>query len=332
MKLFIQIPCYNEEEQLAKTIKDLPKKITGISEIKLLIIDDGSTDKTIEVAKKNGANYIVSHNINRGLAQAFSSGIEACVKLGADIIVNTDADNQYKAKFIQNLVKPIIDNECDIVIGARPIMGNNEFSFIKKKLQKFGSFVISKLSGIAVPDATSGFRAYSKQAATKINIFSKFTYTLESIIQSSHRNMVIKSISIETNNQTRISRLFKNNYQYVIKSIFDIISITIQVKPNFILGNIAFISLLIGFIIGLRFLILAFLNDFNFINGSGYVQSLILASIFLIFGSTAMLVTFLANQLSNNRKYLEKILIDVKFSENNKKSTIVGLIYEKKKS
>jgi len=330
MRLFIQIPCFNEEEQLTQTIAELPKKINGINEIKILIIDDGSTDNTIKVAKRNGVDFIISHNINRGLAQAFSSGIEACLKLGADIIVNTDADNQYKGACIQKLVKPILENRSDIVIGSRPIENNNEFSMIKKKLQKLGSFVISKLSGIRIPDATSGFRSYSRHAAYQINVLSKFTYTLETIIQCSQRNILINSVDIQINSKIRDSRLFKNNFQYVFKSIIDIFYITLQVKPNFILGIISFVSIFIGFVIGFRFLILLFINDFSFVNNSGYIQSLILASIFLIFGSTAILVTFLANQLAGNRRYLEKILFQLKFLENNEKTYVKNLIYRKK--
>lgn len=330
MRLFIQIPCFNEEEQLTQTIAELPKKINGINEIKILIIDDGSTDNTIKVAKRNGVDFIISHNINRGLAQAFSSGIEACLKLGADIIVNTDADNQYKGACIQKLVKPILENRSDIVIGSRPIENNNEFSMIKKKLQKLGSFVISKLSGIRIPDATSGFRSYSRHAAYQINVLSKFTYTLETIIQCSQRNILINSVDIQINSKIRDSRLFKNNFQYVFKSIIDIFYITLQVKPNFILGTISFVSIFIGFVIGFRFLILLFINDFSFVNNSGYIQSLILASIFLIFGSTAILVTFLANQLAGNRRYLEKILFQLKFVENNEKTYVKNLIYRKK--
>ena len=330
MRLFIQIPCFNEEEQLTQTIAELPKKINGINEIKILIIDDGSTDNTIKVAKRNGVDFIISHNINRGLAQAFSSGIEACLKLGADIIVNTDADNQYKGACIQKLVKPILENRSDIVIGSRPIENNNEFSMIKKKLQKLGSFVISKLSGIRIPDATSGFRSYSRHAAYQINVLSKFTYTLETIIQCSQRNILINSVDIQINSKIRDSRLFKNNFQYVFKSIIDIFYITLQVKPNFILGTISFVSIFIGFVIGFRFLILLFINDFSFVNNSGYIQSLILASIFLIFGSTAILVTFLANQLAGNRRYLEKILFQLKFLENNEKTYVKNLIYRKK--
>ena len=330
MKLFIQIPCFNEEHQLKSTLKDLPKKIDGISEIKVLIIDDGSTDKTNEIAKACGIDYIVYHNINRGLAQAFSSGISACLKLGADIIVNTDADNQYSGHSIIDLVKPILDNKSDMVIGARPIKKIENFSFVKKQLQYLGSFVISKLSGIKIPDATSGFRAYSSHAAEHINITSKFTYTLQSIIQCSHRNIIIESVEIMVNSQTRKSRLFKNNFQYVLKSIFDIFSITLHVKPSLILGFISFISLFLGFIIGFRFIYLLILYDFNFINNTGYIQSLILASVLLVFGSTTLLVTFLANQLAGNRILLEKIILELKRKNiENQDLKIKNIIYTK---
>ena len=333
MKLIIQIPCFNEENQLANTIKALPKKIDGISEIKTLVINDGSDDNTVDVAIDNGIDFIVSHNINRGLAQAFSTGLNTCLKLGADVIVNTDADNQYDANNIKDIIKPILEKKSDIVIGSRPIDTTDDFSFVKKRLQRLGSFVVSKLAGINIPDATSGFRAYSRHSAENLNVISKFTYTLETIIQASHRNIIISSIDIKTNRKTRESRLFRNNFQYVIKSISDIISITLQVRPLLIIGSISSISLFIGFLIGIRFILMLFIHDFSFENNTGYIQSLILAAVFLIFGSVALLIGFLSDQLAGHRIFLERIVLQIKQIENNALtpiSNIKNLIYKKK--
>ena len=203
MILFIQIPCYNEEHQLSKTLNDLPSNIKGVTEIKKLIIDDGSTDKTIQVAIKNNVDFIISNKTNKGLAKTFEIGLKTCVSLGADIVVNTDADNQYCAKYINDLVTPIINNQCDLTVGCRPISSIKEFSFTKKTLQIFGSFVVRKMSGIEVKDVTSGFRAYSRSTAERINIISKFTYTIDTIIQAGQKNFKVLGIPIKTNKKTR---------------------------------------------------------------------------------------------------------------------------------
>ena len=192
MKLIIQIPCLNEKDTIVETLKDLPRSIEGIDSIEILIIDDGSNDDTSKVALCNGANHIVTHNHNRGLASAFSSGLSECLSLGADIIVNTDADNQYKAEYIHKLVRPIINAECDMVIGVRNIELIQEFSFLKKLLQRIGSWVVRKVSGTSVEDVTSGFRAYSREAALKLNKFNEYTYTLDTIIQAGNKNISIK--------------------------------------------------------------------------------------------------------------------------------------------
>ncbi|MGG1615056.1 glycosyltransferase family 2 protein [Paenibacillus phoenicis] len=209
MKLIIQIPCFNEEETLPITIRDIPKKIPGIREVEVLIIDDGSSDNTVETAKRLGVNHIVRFPRNRGLAEAFKAGIDACLKLGADIIVNTDADNQYKGSDIPKLIAPILNGSYEMVIGDRKTDTIEHFSSTKKFFQKFGSSVVRKLSRTDVPDTTSGFRAYSRDAALKLNVVSEFTYTLETIIQAGHKKIAVGHVEIGTNGKLRESRLFK---------------------------------------------------------------------------------------------------------------------------
>ena len=333
MKLFIQIPCFNEENQLKTTLKDLPKKIPGISSIKILIIDDGSTDDTINVAKKNNVDYIVSHKINKGLAKAFENGLKSCIALGADIIVNTDADNQYKGSFIKDIVHPIINENVDICIGARPINKIKEFSLIKKNLQKIGSYVIRLFSGVYVEDATSGFRSFSKYAAMNINVVSKFTYTLDTILQAGRKDLLLKNVPIEVNTTTRKSRLFKSNLEYVKRSLYDIIYITAQLNPLKIFGALSLISFTIGFFIGFRFLILVYLVNENHSNGD-YIQSLILCSVFLIFGGLGILLSLIANQISEDRNFIEKIIYKLEYSSNSLENNYLlkHLIYSKKKN
>jgi len=231
MKLIIQIPCLNEEKTLRQTLEDLPKEIPGIDEIEILIIDDGSTDKTVQVAKKWGVDYVLSFPHNLGLAKAFANGLNACLMLGADIIVNTDADNQYKAEYIPELIRPILDRNADITIGCRPIERITEFSWIKKKLQRLGSKIINLLARTEIPDVTSGFRAFSRSAALQLNIISNFTYTVEMIIQAGQRQIPITHIDIETNSKTRESRLFKNIPVYVYRSVTTAIKIFVRFKP-----------------------------------------------------------------------------------------------------
>jgi len=227
MKLFIQIPCLNEEYTLRDTLNDLPKKIAGIDEIQILVIDDGSTDRTLKVAKNWGVNHFVIHKENKGLASAFRSGIAYCLDNGADIIVNTDGDNQYKASYIKDITAPIIDQSFDIVIGSRPISEINHFSFKKKILQKLGSYVVRKVSNTSIEDATSGFRALSRAAAKRIRILDDYTYTIDMIISSGRKNMKIISVPIEVNPMTRDSRLIDSIFDYVIRSIKTIFRIFI---------------------------------------------------------------------------------------------------------
>jgi glycosyltransferase involved in cell wall biosynthesis len=309
MKLIIQIPCLNESQTLEQTIEALPKKIDGISVIETLVIDDGSTDNTSKVAEELGVNYIIRHHKNRGLASAFMSGITESLKNKADIIVNTDADNQYDGSCIKDIVKPILNNDADIVIGARPIETMKDFSDLKKILQKIGSWFVRFISDTDVIDAPSGFRAYSANAAAQLNVFNDYTYTLETIIQAGYKNLKIISIPIKVNRELRPSRLVKSIPSYIRKSLFTMIRISIIYRPFkfFLMPSLIFIF--IGFYLGLRFIYFLSIND-----GDGHIQSLILASIFLIVGIQILLIAFLADLISANRKMLE----DLKKSLNKK--------------
>ena len=301
-KLIIQIPAYNEEQTIGTTIDALPKKIDGIDEIEILIIDDGSKDKTIEVAKTHGATHIIKNEKNIGLAKTFMKGIKTALALKADIIVNTDADNQYNANNIKDLVKPILEKEADIVIGTRPISQINHFSPIKKLLQKLGSLVVRIVSSTNVEDAPSGFRALNAQAAKEIHIYDNFTYTLEMIIQSKVKGLNILSIPISINQDMRPSRLFKNSFQYILRSIITITRMFIVYRPFRFFAILAGIISFIGFVLGLRFLLFYFNGD-----GSGHIQSLILSSICLIIGFQTLLLAVIADLLAINRRLLEDL-------------------------
>jgi len=231
MKLIIQIPCYNEEKTLPITFNDLPKKLDNIDEIDYVIINDGSTDNTVEVAKKLGIKHIINIKKNQGLANAFKCGLKYAIEQNADIIVNTDADNQYCGADIEKLIKPIINGEADIVIGVRPINYIEHFSYLKKKLQQLGSWFVRIISKTNVIDATSGFRAYSRNAALQINIYTDFTYTLETIILAAKKKLIIKNVPISVNKKLRESRLFKSNFQYILKSVKTIIRLTLLYEP-----------------------------------------------------------------------------------------------------
>jgi len=302
MKLVIQIPCYNEEKSLPEAFACLPKTIDGIDQIEYLIIDDGSTDKTVEVAKNLGATEILSLPSNQGLARAFTAGLEKAVSMGADIIVNTDADNQYNADDIPLLIQPILDSKADIVIGERPISDIQHFSPIKKSLQKLGSWAVRQVSGTDVKDAPSGFRAFSRKAASQLNVFNEYTYTLETIIQAGHKGMAVTSVPVRVNGETRESRLVKSISSYVKRSVLTMFRIFIVYRPMRFFIPLALLLFVPGLLISLRFL-------FFFIQGSGdgHIQSLIL-SVFLMGSSLLTLVLGLvADLISVNRKLLEKL-------------------------
>lgn len=311
MKLIIQIPCYNEEATLAVTLAELPKSIDGIDEIQVLIIDDGSTDKTVDVARQNGVNNFVILPNNVGLAKAFFAGIAKALELGADIIVNTDADNQYCASDIENLVKPILEHKADIVIGARPIENIKHFSFVKKALQKLGSWVMRLVSSTKIADATSGFRAFSKDAALRLNVFDNYTYTLETIIQAKAKGMEIISVPIRTNPELRKSKLIKNIFDYIKRSIFTMIRMFVVYRPFRFFAIIGCLFLVPGILLCARFLYYYFNHA-----GSGHVQSLILAAVLTITGVQVGLIAVLADLLSVNRKLLEDIQTRLKIINN----------------
>ena len=306
MKLIIQIPCYNEAETIGITLLELPRVVPGFNTVEWLIIDDGSNDNTAEVAKKFGADHIVRHTRNRGLARAFATGLEVSLQLGADVIVNTDADNQYNSADIPKLVEPILSGEADIVIGARPISTIEHFSPIKKILQRLGSWVVRIASQTEIPDAPSGFRAISRDAAQRLVVFSDYTYTLETIIQAGQKNMAVTSVPIRVNKDLRPSRLVKSIPNYIKRSILTIIRIFVIYRPFRFFASIGAALLVIGFLIGVRFLWFYFNGK-----GTGHVQSLILGAILLLMGFQTILVALLADLLAANRKLLEDIRFKV---------------------
>lgn len=307
MKLIIQMPCYNEAETLEIALNDLPKHIDGIDEIEYLIINDGSTDATVEVAKKWGVHYVVNFKKNKGLAKGFMAGLDACLRNGADIIVNTDADNQYVAEDIEKLVRPILDGKADIVIGERPIDDTEHFSPLKKKLQHFGSFTVRVASKTDIPDAPSGFRAYSREAAMQMNVVNQYTYTLETIIQAGHNKIPMESVPIRTNPELRKSRLFHSMFGYVKKSMVTIIRSFMMYKPLSFFGAIGSIIFLLGLILGIRFLVYFFGGS-----GTGHVQSLILASTLMLLGFQTFMIGLQADIIAANRKILEDIQFHVR--------------------
>lgn len=304
MKLIIQIPCFNEAGTLAIALNALPRDVAGFERVEWLIIDDGSTDETVKVARENGVDHIIRHTRNQGLARGFMSGLEACLRLGADVIVNTDADNQYQAEDIPALTAPILDKSADIVVGARPIETIEHFSPIKKALQKLGSWVVRIASKTDIPDAPSGFRAMSRAAAQRLMVFNDYTYTLETIIQAGQKNMAITSVPIRVNEDLRPSRLVKSIPSYIKRSIITIIRIFIIYRPFRFFAAIGSVLFGLGALLGLRF-VSFYLQG----NGDGHVQSLILASTLLVMGFQTFMVAFLADLLAANRKLIEEVRV-----------------------
>ncbi|MBE5958097.1 MAG: glycosyltransferase family 2 protein [Lachnospiraceae bacterium] len=307
MKLIIQVPCYNEAETLEIALNALPKHIDGIDEIEYLIINDGSQDATVEVAKKWGVNYVVNFRRNKGLAKGFMAGIDACLRNGADIIVNTDADNQYCGDDIEKLVRPILEEKADIVIGERPIDNTAHFSPLKKKLQHLGSWTVRVASKSDIPDAPSGFRAYSREAALRLNVTNEYTYTLETIIQAGRQKIAMQSVPIRTNPELRKSRLFSSMFGYVKRSTITIIRAFMLYKPLMFFGTIGILLFLVGFGIGIRFLVLLATG-----HGVGHVQSLILASTFILMGVQTFIIALLADVIASSRKLIEDVQYHVR--------------------
>ncbi len=313
-KLIIQIPCYNEEKTLPVTLHAIPRSIKGVDKVEILIIDDGSTDRTVEVARENGADHIVKLTNNKGLAEGFLTGLDACLRLDADIIVNTDGDNQYNGADIEKLIEPIVKGKADIVVGNRQVDNIEHFSLLKKKLQHLGSWVVRQVSGTDIPDTTSGFRAFSRDAALKLNVVSKFSYTLETIIQAGKKNIAITHVPVGTNSKMRESRLFKSTYSYIKRSLATIIRIYTMYEPIktfFLIGGLIFSG---GLILSLRYLYFYFFTPFG---GQGHIQSVILAAVLFIVGFQVMVIGLLSDVIAANRRLLEDTLYRVKKLELN---------------
>ncbi|HOK66454.1 MAG TPA: glycosyltransferase family 2 protein [Anaerohalosphaeraceae bacterium] len=303
MKLIIQIPCYNEEATLPQVLADLPRQIDGIDTIETLLIDDGSTDRTVETARRLGVHHILPLGTNRGLAFAFLKGLHYAVRLGADIIVNTDGDNQYDGRCIPDLIRPILEGRLDIVIGARPIKTIEHFSWSKKKLQQLGSRIVRQFSGTDIPDTTSGFRAYSAEAAMKLHVFNRYTYTLETIIQAGHMDLRIGSVPIRVNPQTRPSRLISSTPAYIARSASIILRSYITYKPLRTFFYASIVPGTLGLALCIRYLYFFFTGS-----GRGHLQSLLLAAILLILTFLLWVLGILADLISVNRKLIQEQL------------------------
>jgi glycosyltransferase involved in cell wall biosynthesis len=303
VKLVIQIPCYNEEATLPQTIRDLPRALPGIDEIEVLVVDDGCTDCTVKVARELGAHHIVSLKHNSGLAIAFSRGLEAALQAGADIIVNTDADNQYCGEDISKLVQPILEGRADIVVGDRGVAAVEHFSPLKRLLQQLGSWVVERAAGISIPDATSGFRAFSREAALRLTILGDYTYTLETLIQAGARQMPVVFVPVRTNPPTRQSRLMRNIPSFLMLSTMAIVRFYTMYRPLRIFLAIGGVFIASSIALGLRFL-------YYYVQGAGTgkVQSLILAAILAIVGFQVCLVGLTTEMVRLNRKMLEEMV------------------------
>lgn len=307
MKLIVQIPCYNEEATLAQTVRDLPKEIAGIDDIEVLVIDDGSQDRTVEVARELGVDHIVRLIRNMGLATAFVKGLETALLLGADIIVNTDGDNQYRGSDVERLVRPILEGRADIVVGDRGVAEVEDFSPMKRRLQQVGSWVVKLASGVDTPDATSGFRALSREAALRTIILSQYSYTLESLIQAGARRMAVAYVPVESNTPTRTSRLMHSIPDYLINSGSTILRTYTMYRPLRVFLFVGVLMLVGGLALGGRFLYFYALGQ-----GTGHIQSLILTAILLIVGLQVCLIGVLADLVGFNRKILEETLYRVR--------------------
>jgi glycosyltransferase involved in cell wall biosynthesis len=306
MKLIIQIPCLNESGTLGIAIADLPRRVPGFDKVEWLIIDDGSTDDTAQVAKDLGVDHVVRHPVNRGLAAAFMTGLDECLRLGADVIINTDADNQYNAADIPALTAPLLAGEADMVIGARPIDDTEHFSWVKKRLQRLGSWAVRVASNTQVADAPSGFRALSRETAMRLNVFNAYTYTLETIIQAGVSNLRVVSVPIRTNADLRPSRLVKSIRSYVQRSLVTILRIFVLYRPvTFFFWPGAVLSA-IGAAAALRFLYYYMLGS-----GDGHVQSLVLGTFCMLLGAMSFMIGLIADMISANRKLLERIAVRV---------------------
>ncbi|HEC35775.1 MAG TPA: glycosyltransferase family 2 protein [Anaerolineae bacterium] len=310
MKLVIQIPCYNEEATLPQTVRDLPRVLPGVNAIEYLVVDDGSTDRTAEVARELGVHHIVRLKQNRGLAYAFLVGLEAALQAGADIIVNTDADNQYRGEDVGRLIQPILEGRADIVVGDRGVAALEHFSPLKRVLQRWGSLVVERAAGIPIPDATSGFRAFTREAALRLTVLSDYTYTLETLIQAGARRMAVVFVPVCTNPQTRQSRLVRSIPSFLALSAVTILRFYTMYRPLRVFMTMGGVLIAAGVVLGLRFLYF-FLQG----AGTGKVQSLILAAILTIVGFQVCLIGLIADLVRLNRKMLEEALYRVRRME-----------------
>lgn len=307
MKLIVQIPCLNEEDTLPQTVADIPRQIPGVDRVEVLIIDDGSTDRTVEVAREIGVDHIVRHRNTKGLAPAFRTGIDACLRRGADIIVNTDGDNQYCGADIPALIAPILRGEADIVVGDRQTQTVPHFSTFKKLLQKYGSAVVRRVSRTDVPDAVSGFRAISREAALHLNIVSPFSYTIEMLIQAGRKKMAVVAVPIRTNSKTRDSRLFRSIPQFLERSLTTMVRMYSMYRPLKFFVAIGTIITLGGMLPIARFVYLYMIGQ-----GEGHIQSLVLGGSLLVIGLMTYLIGLLADLIGFNRQLLEMTLEKVR--------------------
>ena len=304
MKLIVQIPCLNEEDQLPVTVAGLPRQVDGFDKVEWLIIDDGSTDRTIDVARDHGVDHVVRLTNNKGLATAFQAGLDACLKLGADVIVNTDADNQYCADDIPALVAPVLAGEADMVVGDRNVMGIEHFSFAKKRLQRLGSWVVRRASGTNVPDATSGFRAYNREAALSLTVVSKFTYTLESLIQAGKSLVAVADVPVHTNETLRESRLFGSMGAYVRRNAAAIFRIYANYEPLFVFSVLSAIVFGAAVIAWMPFLIDWLVNG----RRTGHVQSILLGGVLLVASIQLFALGVIADLISAHRTVSQRTL------------------------
>lgn len=302
LKLVVQLPCYNEAGQLPSTLAGMPRQVVGFDSVEWLVVDDGSTDGTAEVARAAGADHLLRLPENRGLARAFASGLEASCRLGADVIVNVDGDDQYRSDFIAALCAPLLEGRADIVVGCRPIARIAHFSALKKFLQRLGSAVVRLVSGVDVADATSGFRAYTREAAMALNVYSRYTYTLETLVQAGQAGLRVHSVPVEVNAPTRPSRLMRSTSEYLRRSLLTMARSFVIYRPLRFFLVPAAVAAVAGGAIGLRFLAHWLASE-----GTGNVQSLILAAILIILGAICLAIGLVADLLSVNRRLLEDI-------------------------
>jgi glycosyltransferase involved in cell wall biosynthesis len=319
MKLIIQIPCYNEAEALPVTLAALPRVLADCEAVEWLVIDDGSTDDTSAVARNAGADHIVRHSNNRGLAAAFMTGLDTATGLGADIIVNTDADNQYDARDIETLIRPIIENRAEFVIGARPIESTKHFSWLKRRLQTLGSRVVRFVSKTNVADAPSGFRALTRDVALRLNVFNSYTYTLETIIQAGRSGIRVLSVPVRTNPDLRPSRLVKSTGNYVLRSLGTIVRIFATYRPMLFFWILGALFTFTGFVSGIRFLFYVAVGQ-----GSGHVQSVVFTGMCVTVAFLLFMLGFLADLMATNRRLLERIEWRVRTLESAKQSPKSG--------